>query len=105
MLAGHLPLIVAIGKGKKRVINSSSNTAGMSKTRGKIVKMHSCWMVERIGQVCLTPDEELLVHQIKIKDEMWRKQQLNGPLTRRRQRKSYIMGHSKVCRDNGKEKD
>lgn len=43
------------------------------------IKMHYSWMVDRIGQVCLTPDEELLV---QIKDAMWRKQHLKGPLIR-----------------------
>lgn len=90
-------------KREKRVINSSRNTAGMSKTWGKIIKRHYSWMADRIGQVCLTPDEELLAHKIKIKDAMWRKQQLKGPLIRPWQRKSYIMGHIEVCRDNNKD--
>lgn len=77
-------------KRRKRVINSSPNNAGMSKTWEKWIKMHYSWTVDRIGQVCLTPDEELLVHQIKIKDVMWRKQQLKGPRIRWWQ--SYILG-------------
>lgn len=90
-------------KRRKRVINSSRNTAGMSKIWEKFIKIHYSWTVDRIGQLSLTPDEELLVHQIKIKDAMWRKQQLKGPRIRWWQ--SYIMGQTEVCRDNGKEKN
>lgn len=87
-------------RGKKRVINSSRSPAGVSKTWGRMTEMHYSWMVDRIGQVCSTADEELWGHRIKIKDVMWRKQQLKGSLRRRWQRKSYIMGHIKVYGDN-----
>lgn len=72
------------------MLNSSGKTADMR----KIVKSHCSWMVDEISNgKRRSGDEDSLVHQMRIKDTMERKQKLKGPQMRQCQRKSYIVGH------------
>lgn len=67
------------------MVNSSGNTADMRKR----IKSFCSWMVDEISNgKGRSGDEDPLVHQMRIKDKMERKQKLKGPLMRHCQGKS-----------------